>query len=988
MIEAPRLLKDLKRLLKTLEDDIRERLDKDAALQATLRQEWKAARDAGRTARTEADWIDEEITQGAAHWILGCVFLRFIEDNGLVPRPWLAGPGDRLVLALDRHEAYFRAHPHDSDREYMAACFREAEELPGVGALYDEAHNPLWRVQVSGVGAMALRTFFQRVEPDTGALNHDFSDPAHGTRFLGDLYQDLSEAAKKRYALLQTPEFVERFILDRTLTPAIDQFGYREVRLIDPACGSGHFLLDAFHRLFETRVMHEPTLPLPAAAQAALDAVAGVDINPFAVAIARFRLLVAALKASRVNGLKNAPDFKIPVATGDSLLHGRRFDRLDLGGAAFHSRAHGIRHVTRAEDREAIDQILGRQYHVVAGNPPYNTATDPALNQAYRDRYTSCHLKFSLVVPFIERFFDLALPNSDNPAGFVGMIVANSFMKREFGKKLIEQFLPTVDLTHVVDTIDVVFPPPGFGTPTAILFGRHRHPVSATVRTVMGIKGESTPPSEPARGRVWLAILEQIDQVGSESAFVSVADMPRTTFAKHPWSIGGGGVADLREMIQDNAKLVLSQVVDTVGVLGMTNADEVMIADRASFRRKGVSTIKKLLLADEFRDWSQRNGTWVYFPYDSELLPLERDPHAHKWLWPTRTTLGNRATFSKKTYFVEGRAWWSWHQISLERLTPPMSIVFAEIATHNHFLLDRGGKLFKQTAPLMKLPHDSSEDDHLALLGLLNSSTACFWGRQTLFAHSGARDGKWEERLAWGGTKIEQFPVPESRPTDLTRALDRLGRELCETLPKAVLAHGVANRADLDAARKRMLSIRRQMVALQEELDWRCYRLYGLLDEAVEHPKPPEIDPGQRAFEIIMARQMVAGVLDTTWFERHGSTPITELPSHWPADYHSIVEKRIALIEENKWIGLVERPEYKRRWQWRPWEEQEKDALRESLLNLLEDTRYWGKPPAIQSVNRLADRARGDANFMTAAALYTGRPDFTVAKLARIIHAI
>ena len=37
------------------------------------------------------------------------------------------------------------------------------------------------------------------------------------TRFLGDLYQDLSEAARKKYALLQTPEFVEEFILDHTL---------------------------------------------------------------------------------------------------------------------------------------------------------------------------------------------------------------------------------------------------------------------------------------------------------------------------------------------------------------------------------------------------------------------------------------------------------------------------------------------------------------------------------------------------------------------------------------------------------------------------------------------------------------------------------------------------------------------------------------------------------------------------------------------------
>ncbi len=71
------------------------------------------------------------------------------------------------------------------------------------------------------------------------------------TRFLGDLYQELSERAKKKFALLQTPVFVEEFILDRTLTPAIDEFGLEKVRMIDPTCGSGHFLLGGFARLFD-----------------------------------------------------------------------------------------------------------------------------------------------------------------------------------------------------------------------------------------------------------------------------------------------------------------------------------------------------------------------------------------------------------------------------------------------------------------------------------------------------------------------------------------------------------------------------------------------------------------------------------------------------------------------------------------------------------------------------------------------------------------
>ena len=52
----------------------------------------------------------------------------------------------------------------------------------------------------------------------------------------------------------------------------------------------------------------------------------------------------------------------------------------------------------------------------------------------------------------------------------------------------------------------------------------------------------------------------------------------------------------------------------------------------------------------------------------------------------------------------------------------------------------------------------------------------------------------------------------------------------------------------------------------------------------------------------------------------------------------------MALIEINQYINLIERPEYKRRWNSEPWEEQEKHALRHWLLDRLEDERYWPEP--------------------------------------------
>jgi hypothetical protein len=802
MIDAKVLLADLTRLLKRLEDDLRERALNPASevpeLRIQLQAEWLAARDAGRTAETFESWAGQVITQAGVHWLLSCVFLRFIEDNGLVERPWIGGTpqSGRLALARDRHDAYFREHPHQNDRDYLIACFSEAGALPGLHTFFDETHNPVFRLGISGDAAMAVMQFWQEVAADSGALIRDFTDPAWNTRFLGDLYQDLSEAARKRYALLQTPEFVEEFILDRTLTPAINEFGYRQVRMIDPTCGSGHFLLGGFHRLVEEWASKEPGRNRRDVAQKALDAVAGVDLNPFAVAIARFRLLLAALQASDVRRMAEAPDFRIHVAIGDSLLHGHRFGLTATTEMFQRSKDFaetGLAHGYASEDLAQVQAILGRQYHAVVGNPPYIVVKDAALNAAYRKRYASCHRQYSLGVPFTERFFDLALTGREGQAaGFVGLITANSFMKREFGSKLIEEALPRLDLSHVVDTSGAYIP--GHGTPTVILFGRHRTPVGDGVRTVMGIKGEPSTPEDPARGLVWSAIVGQIDRAGSESEFVSVANTARATFARHPWSIGGGGAADLRERLE-KPNLTLKASGADLGYLVITGEDNCLMLPIGAVDRLGFKHCMPISEGDAIRDWQCASDLSVLWPYDrlgGDLEPAECVTHVDG-LWAYRSPLKERKVFGVPVE-QKGLRWWDLREVYRARLDRPLTITFAEVATHNHFVLDCGGKVFKQTAPVIKLPAGASEDEHLGLLGLLNSSVACFWLQQV--CHNKGRPGadvagadeRYEMRYAINASNVAEFPLIDKRPVDLAETLDHLAQELAASSPAALLA--------------------------------------------------------------------------------------------------------------------------------------------------------------------------------------------------------
>ncbi|MCA1655573.1 MAG: BREX-2 system adenine-specific DNA-methyltransferase PglX, partial [Pseudonocardiaceae bacterium] len=208
------------------------------------------------------------------------------------------------------------------------------------------------------------------------------------------------------------------------------------------------------------------------------------------------------------------------------------------------------------------------------------------------------------------------------------------------------------------------------------------------------------------------------------------------------------------------------------------------------------------------------------------------------------------------------------------------------------------------------------------------------------------------------------------------------------------------SRERLTSAKAEYLRVRARMIAEQEELDWDVYQRYGLLSESeaaavVVIPDPatvPALNLGERAFEIILARRVAAEETDTQWFARHGSTPITELPDHWPDDYSRVVQARIDLIEKRRDLALIERPECKRRWSAEDWDAQAERAVREWLQDRLEAEHLWfaedelgARQPEPRSVAELADLVRPDDEWGAVAAMWAadflGRPDADTAEI-------
>ena len=113
--------------------------------------------------------------------------------------------------------------------------------------------------------------------------------------------------------------------------------------------------------------------------------------------------------------------------------------------------------------------------------------------------------------------------------------------------------------------------------------------------------------------------------------------------------------------------------------------------------------IRELIHGETIRDWRIDSNQYVLTPYRPDLA-LESFDSQSGWgrhLWLFRTTLSGILSFGGRTRAECGDAWWAWYRWVPDKYRVPLSITFAEIATHNHFALDQGGRVFNQSAPVI-----------------------------------------------------------------------------------------------------------------------------------------------------------------------------------------------------------------------------------------------------------------------------------------------
>lgn len=562
--------------------------------------------------------------------------------------------------------------------------------------------------------------------------------------------------ARNRTGSFYTPQIIVSYMVNESLKSFLDHKDTENssgsddinalidsvdrLKILDPACGSGAFLIEMIDRLTDLLRKADPDNKLwkekqTKSACAERDVlkrkkliceienifnigppdfarryflikshIYGVDIQPAAIDIAVCRFIIS-LYAS-------GEDKK--WCSESSLLN--LFQMIRSGFASADA--------LFDFDPERIFGIKN-DFDIVIGNPPYIEFKKlPADEKEKLSRYKSAKGKYDIYVTFIERSLELLHEN-----GIFCCIFPTTFMKKQFGQEIRKMIRRSFRIINIQDFADIQV----FGAATSytgvFLFRKE----SVTGRYFFQYHQYKNADRKIPASDFCQSLNE--NKPGSLKEIVTVSN---EELSSGIWNFQSEKTKELLRKIYSGSK-PLSEYAEAIFQGISSGKDEVFYINEETIRNYNIEKgiLRKLLKGRDIKsyriNWS---GSYVIYPYDecSKVFPekylMEKYPNAYLYLQQKRKLLEGRIYFdesNKKWYELWNHR--NYNNFMKERIVTP------EISSKNNFALT--DSYFGNTKTYHIIPKEMGDDLKYFLLALLNSKLIDFVYKKitTPYAH-------------------------------------------------------------------------------------------------------------------------------------------------------------------------------------------------------------------------------------------------------------
>ncbi|MDD5306574.1 MAG: Eco57I restriction-modification methylase domain-containing protein [Deltaproteobacteria bacterium] len=800
--------------------------------------------------KNHSELAPEELNLAVQLIIDRIVFLRMCEDRGIERIAQLHGlmAGPRIYPRLV--EIFSKA-----DVKYNSGLFHFTTEKDREGV--PDTLTPRLKIDDK-----VLREILSTLYDDKAYSVYDFSIMPPEIlghvyeRFLGKtirltpkrVFVDPKPEVRKAGGVYYTPRYIVDYIVKNTigrLCEGKDVKALSKLRVLDPACGSGSFLLVALQYLYDVHLVlyvteakrtgKIPTSPPPEGKRRKksdppavypvgdtwhlttaekkrilLNNIHGVDIDRQAVEVTKLSLLLKVLENENQDTLNSQlkmwaeralPDLATTIKCGNSLIgpefyHDRQLDLLD------EVTEHRVNAFDWKREFPRVFDNGNPGFDAVIGNPPYIRIQHmkewaPVEVDYYKERFRSARQgSYDIYVVFVERGLDLA-----NKCGVLGFILPSKFFSTDYGANLRTLLTEGEHVSRIVD------------------FGAKQVFESATTYTcLLFLEKHQSSRFEYGESDPCADALQACD-------FTEIAPV---TLGAGTWSFGSEASLSIAEKLSHNTVSLLDLPAN-MSRGSSTGEDAVFLVEAGSSIVEDELLREPIWATDFGRYKFKPQGKWrILFPYvkesdaDYRLLAEEelraRYPRAYEYLKSHKTVLTGRKQF---------KAWYGYSAPRSLGLHDRAQIVVPLLADRGLGTLvprSRVGGLFLMASGGFSIALGETVALHPAyVLGLLNSRLL-FWFLRTL-TEGNVFQGNW---IPCTKQYFGKLPI---RTISLSDTYERSTHDRIVKLVELMLdLHRKLPETRSDDERTRL---ERRLAATDQEIDALVYELYGLSKEEI-----------------------------------------------------------------------------------------------------------------------------------------------------------